>query len=535
MGADGTQLDLHDIQGNIIKAYPRFGLPKGRYLFLRVLDGEAGREFISRLMPLVTTSAPWVERGRGKEVTPPGVTTNVAFTFQGLARLGVPQASLQSFPEEFAMGMRARREILGDDGPSAPEYWDPIWNEREPVHIFVAITAASPELITERYVRITGILAELGRGVELSSGHRADEPGNVLPYQDASALYEGGVPTAKEHFGFTDGISDPFYKGAETHSSNVIGGGKVTGQDVETAAGWEPLETGEFLLGQRDEAFELPPAPIPRPLADNGTFLVYRKLHENVGSFDRYLDSVGAEFPGGKEALAAKFAGRWRNGAPVTTFRSEHEANQFAAQWAAAKLAVAQAKNAVERAAAKQRFSELNTKFVAFDYRKDPTGSGCPMGSHARRVHPRAALEYGVSGAFERPDALANRRRIIRRGLPYGDSARARDDRGNHGIIFMAIGASIRRQFEFVQQQWINYGNDFRLANDKDPLLGNHGTLANGTGDGRMVIETDAGDPRPPFFCAKLPRFVETRGGDYFFVPSITALRMIADGIVDPT
>jgi hypothetical protein len=34
---------------------------------------------------------------------------------------------------------------------------------------------------------------------------------------------------------------------------------------------------------------------------------------------------------------------------------------------------------------------------------------------------------------------------------------------------------------------------------------------------------------------SKLKTFVETRGGDYFFIPSVTALRMMAMGIVDPT
>ncbi len=92
----------------------------------------------------------------------------------------------------------------------------------------------------------------------------------------------------------------------------------------------------------------------------------------------------------------------------------------------------------------------------------------------------------------------------------------------------MSVNASIERQFEFVQQQWINYGNDFKLANEKDPLLGNH------DGHGDFIIQ-GAGPTQPPFFCARLPRFVTTRGGEYFFIPSITALRMIAQNLIDPT
>jgi len=527
-------LDLHDIQGNIIKAYPRFGYPRARNFFLRVSDGDAGRAFLSALIPTITTAAPWTSGGASVENSQrPLVTTNIGFTYDGLKRLGVPRASLQTFPEEFAMGMSARRDILGDDGPSAPTRWDPVWQGTEPVHIFVSINGRDAAGLEQRYREILALLPVAG--VELAAGHRCQSEGALLPYQDSSAIFVDGEATSREHFGYSDGISNPYFKGAGTDSSNVIGGGKATGKDPRTAAGWEPLETGEFLLGHKDEAFEYPVAPIPNLLGDNGTFLVYRKLHQNVGSFDSYLDGEGAKFPGGKEALAAKFAGRWRNGAPITSFATERKANEFAAEWAAAKLAIGQASTQAEREAAKQRFSALNTEFVGFDFTSDLAGGGCPVSAHVRRVNPRSALEFNVKGAFSTPSALSNRRRILRRGLPYGDSRAERKDEGEHGIIFMALCASIRRQFEFVQQQWIDYGNDFRVGNDKDPLLGNHGLDENGECDGRMVIESDPKSPAPPYLCAKIPRFVETRGGDYFFVPSLTALRMIAHGIVDPS
>ena len=167
---------------------------------------------------------------------------------------------------------------------------------------------------------------------------------------------------------------------------------------------------------------------------------------------------------------------------------------------------------------------------MSFDYGDDLAGSKCPVGAHMRRANPRGALEFGVDGAFDTPGALVNRRRIARRGLPYGETPDPPDDNGDHGIIFMAIGASISRQFEFVQQQWMNYGNDFKLANDKDPMIGNQSDDG-----GRMVIETDPAGTDAPYFCSGIPRFVETRGGDYFFVPSLTALARIASGRIDPT
>jgi Dyp-type peroxidase family len=528
-------LDLHDIQGTVIKAYGRHGFPKARYLLFRVHEGAAGRRFVRALTPTITTSAPWGPGGSSSNGTAiPAATTNIAFTYHGLRELDVPRASLQSFPDEFAMGMRGRRDILGDDGPSAPDRWDPIWRQDDQVHILVWINGQSALAMEKRYEEILALLAKVGGGVEFCRGHRGPGGRDDLPYQDASAVYVDAQPTAREHFGYTDGIGNPFFKGALSHEGNVLGGGKPTGKPPQTREGWAPLETGEFLLGHKDEASEYPEAPIPSLLAANGTFMVLRKLHQNTASFDAYLERVGGQFPGGKEALAAKFAGRWRNGAPVVTFPTAAEATKFDDAWQDAKLAVATSKGA-EREAAKRKLSDLNAKFVAFDYNQDLDGGRCPIGAHLRRTNSRGSLEFGQKGAFETPGAVDNRRRILRRGLPYGESQKDRRDDGDHGVMFMAINASIRRQFEFVQQQWITYGNDFNLSNDRDPLVGNHGTAAQGAPDGRMVIESGQSDPRPPFLCSGMPRFVETRGGDYFFIPGLCALRMIGAGTIDPT
>jgi Dyp-type peroxidase family len=526
-----STLDLHDIQGNILKAYGRYFYPKARYVCFGITDADGARRFVRRLVSLVTTAAPWSPEGDGHR-TKPEATVNVAFSYHGLREVGVPRDSLQSFPDEFAMGMKARMDILGDDGPSAPARWDPVWRNAE-VHILVWINGTSVAVIEQRYADIER-MALASRGVELLRGHRGAGARDDHDWQDASAIYAEGQPTPREHFGYTDGISNPFFRGMSAHESNVMGGGKVTGLPPQTRAGWEPLETGEFLLGYRDEALEYPEAPAPTLLARNGTFMVYRKLHQNVASFDAYLERVGRAFPGGKEALAAKLAGRWRNGAPTTTFPTQAEADAFAADWQRAKTAVVQAKSDRERREAKALFADINLKFTAFDFRGDIEGGRCPIGAHSRRANPRGSLELGHTGAFDSPGALSNRRRILRRGLPYGDS-RERIDDGDHGVVFLAMNASIRRQFEFVQQQWINYGNDFGLANDKDPLVGNHGAPDGGPLEGRMTVQAAPADPNPPFFCAGIPRVVETRGGEYFFLPSLTALRMIGDGSIDPT
>ena len=514
--------------------YPALGFLKARNVLFEVKKEEDGRIFISSLLPFVTTSAPWRKDATDPEGVPwPEATTNISFTYNGLKNLGISVQTLQTFPDEFIIGMRNRASILGDDGPSAPEKWDPVW--RKDVHIFIAIAAPNEEALVKRYNHILNLQENLA-GVKLLNGHK----GPSQEYQDASPLYENGEPTAKEHFGYADGISNPFFKGMTPEMGEVIGGGRKsrTGEngygDPELESTWEPLETGEFILGHKDEAKEYPVAPMPPLMAKNGSFLVYRKLHENVGKFNDFLETQSQKFPEGKEALAAKMSGRWRNGVPITTYQNEADANKVATEHAAALRGLKDASTPEEKGKAFAAYREINKKLVGFDFNKDLAGGGCPIGSHIRRMNPRGALEFGHKGDFDTPSALADRRRIIRRGLPYGKADSPTSNNGDHGIIFMAIVANIKRQFEFVQQQWMNYGNDFKLANDKDPLVGNHHSDEM-LGDNRMVIEGNPKTEKPPYLLSQIPRFVETRGGAYFFLPSMTALRMIGEGIVDPT
>jgi len=503
------KLDLTDIQGNIIKAYGAYNYQKARYLFFRVDDGDKGRRFVHAITTKVTSAVPWGKLDDSLAAAKPQATTNIAFTYAGLQALELPAASLRGFPEDFIMGMAKRKEILGDDGPSDPKCWDRIWNEK--VHIWISINGQTIEAVEERYDWVLQQLDTCQNGVTLLMGHRGETGEDNLPYQDASVLYDdNGAPTPKEHFGYTDGIGDPVFEGQTNVAARALGRGKLTRE-----GNWEPLATGEFLLGHVDEAMEYPKtAPSPALLSHNGTYMVYRKLHENVGTFNRFLDEQSKTFDGSKEMLAAKFAGRWRNnGAPIVNAPDDASKSEWDERFAAADFA------------GKKRM------LTDFTYNEDMHGAKCPFSAHLRRINPRGSLEFGVKDAYETPGALVNRRRIIRRGLPYGKVKDPARDDGNHGIIFMALNADIQRQFEFVQQQWINYANDFKEGNDKEVLLGNH----DANNPGKVVLHAEPGSGKPPHFVSNIPRLVETRGGDYFFIPSITALKLIAAGLVDPT
>ncbi|WP_158944356.1 Dyp-type peroxidase [Granulicella sp. S190] len=459
-----SKLNETDIQGFVLRGY---NMPFARYLFLRFEDAGRAATFIHRLLGEVTTGQRW---DSGKPLS----TVNIAFTHLGLSALELPDATLLSFPVEFQQGMKKRAAILGDTGRNAPESWDEIWRE-DRVHAWLGVNAVSLDALNSRCADMLTLMRDTD-GVIL------------LDAQDAAALVIDGVPTTKEHFGFTDGFGNPDYLGVER--SSQPGQGKLNSNGT-----WAPLATGELLLGYADEAGELPVAPVPHILASNGTFMVYRKLHQNLATFRSYLNDHAPFYAGGKEKLAAKFIGRWRDGTPIELSPDQPDPS----------------------------ITQDPARSTNFTFGADPEGVRCPVGAHMRRVNPRDA--FGFDGK------LINRRRITRRGLPYGvwtPEGESVTDSDERGVIFIALNADFSRQFEFVQQQWINYGNDARLGNEKDLLMGNH------TGHGRFVVQGDTTPTNPPFVCSNLPSFVELRGGGYFFLPSITALGMIGMGLVDP-
>jgi Dyp-type peroxidase family len=269
---------------------------------------------------------------------------------------------------------------------------------------------------------------------------------------------------AHDHFGYRDRLSQPTVEGAG---------------DVPTPGSGAPLKPGEFFLGYPDEGG--PPARLPQPeiLSRNGSFLAYRRLQEHVGAFRDFLRQNG-ETPEEQELIAAKLMGRWRSGAPLV-LAPEVDDPALGAD------------------------PQCNNDF---NYAKmDPYGYAVPLGSHIRRMNPR---DTAVN---------MNRRRMIRRGGTYGPPLPegVPEDGVERGIAAFVGCASLVRQFEFAQNVWANDKNFHELGNERDPIIGNQ--------DGTLEFKI----PKRPIrkTIKGLPAFTTVRGGAYFFLPGIKALRYL--------
>src|SRR5690349_7304646 len=266
-------LDLHEIQATVLR--PRPAPYFGTHVLLHIDDAHAGRAFLRRLIPHVDSAASWWT------ATDPWIAVGISFI--GLKALGVPEESLQSFPEAFREGMAARARQLGDVGLNDPIHWDEAYGKGE-VHIGLSAFSDSEE---DRR-RIIGIAREQLEGF---SGVR------VLAMQDF-----GAQPGDRNSLGYKDGIDQPAIEGS--------------GIDALPGQG-EPIKAGEFILGYPGEAGVLLPMPRPDVLGRNGTFVGLRKYQSRVGTFNRFLHEY-AQTEQDRELLAAKLMGRWRSGAPLT-------------------------------------------------------------------------------------------------------------------------------------------------------------------------------------------------------------------------
>jgi Dyp-type peroxidase family len=483
---------LADIQGIITSGYGH--LPQAAFLFVTMTHATGARRWLSRVSASITSSKRWAVDHKSAKARPQSAV-NVGITAEGLRALALPSRVLCTFPPEFQDGITSpeRSRILGDTGDSAPELWEIGGPRTDPVHA-VLLIFASDEPHLKELCRAERALLESSEGVVeirggMQRGYRPD--------------------TAAEPFGFHDGIAQP----------------KIAGVDGRG------VPTGEFILGYDNHYGLIPPTPVvPREmdrtdilpwlsnpyhateaLADlgkNGSYLVYRKLEQDVAGFWRFMAREAARLGHTDTTsiiwLASKCVGCWPSGAPLALAPESDD----------------------------PRLSEMDDFF----YSDDPDGLRCPVGAHVRRTNPRDALKpYPPQQSLNMTDA----HRLIRRGRVFGpplfdqsvlrlassaDTRQTllgmRDDGQSRGVHFFCINTSLKSQFEFVQQTWCNNPRFGGLNDNIDPLAS---SPCADESPSRMTIPRRRGSLR----TQALPRFVTVKAGAYFFLPSLTALRYL--------
>ncbi|HET7463388.1 MAG TPA: Dyp-type peroxidase [Longimicrobium sp.] len=484
-----------DVQGFIARSYPK--LTEACYVpvyFADTSNPVAARAWIGGLAGRVTPASL-----SSKEVYAQGEARSVALTFQGVKALGLDDTTLGTFQLEFIQGMTDEhtQRALGDTGPGLePSSWAWGGPNNPTVHAMLFLFAGTPQ-------RLQAL-------VDDETKH-ASAAGVTLGAPLDSIMLAGD----KEHFGFHDGIAQPRIDGlkadadASSNEPRVPAGEVVLG--YPNAYGHYPATPSVPVTDATRKLFKVaPPDPYNTTLGErldlgrNGSYVVFRQYYQDVKAFWEYLDQQAGHDPERRKKLGAQMVGRWPNGAPMEEF-PDAEPPEF------------DSKTANE-----------------FMYKDDLHGDRCPLGSHIRRTNPRDGMGPTPAESL----LVADRHRLLRRGRAYGpplapsfDPADilASDGAGDRGLQFICFNTDIGRQFEFVQNTWVNSLKFDGLYADPDPVIAPHKPAADPATHPEEVSRFTVQRCPVRHRVDKIPRFVTIRGGAYLFMPGIKALQYLAD------
>ncbi|HYO55229.1 Dyp-type peroxidase [Archangium sp.] len=487
----GEALEFGDIQGLIFFGHGH--LKYSRYVFLRVKDGQRARAWLRTLVERNEVTTASGKHHPGLKDVKGAHALQIAFTAPGLEALGVGCDVMTTFLQEFREGMRNPRRvrILGDTGGSAPEKWQFGSSEPTTPHLVLALFAGDPKSLT---------------ALHDSHRERYEKALEELFIQDAD-MRQGDT----EPFGFRDGISFPYIKGVPTtRTSDALGLAVNAGEFIlgyHNAYDQYPFsprvpanQDPDNLLPEVPREQAVPGKPRPKDLGRNGTYMVIRKLSQDVTGFWKFIEENSRdphkspeENAANKELLAAKLMGRWKSGAPLMLCPMKDD----------------------------PKLGEDPMRGNHFTFREDPQGLKCPFSSHVRRSNPRDTLVKDPEESIK----LVSRHLIIRRGRPYHDKPPARAE--EQGLLFVALNTNIGRQFEFIQQTWMNNPKFGDLYESKDPIVGDNYDPQDPGDEPKDYTAVVPGFPVRQRITG-VPRFVHMRGGEYFFLPGIKALRYLS-------
>ncbi|MGB0525057.1 MAG: Dyp-type peroxidase [Flammeovirgaceae bacterium] len=481
------KIDRSDIQGIILYAYGH--MEAASYVLLEIEDADKSKAWLGDIADEITNAA-------GKRA---GSCLNLSLTLKGLQKLGLTEEVINTFPRSFRDGMTDSFKVrtFGDLDSSDPNKWEWGGQDANQLHVLLMLYA-------ENNTSLESFQAD----------QIAKAEANGLKHLRTLDTEPEMHNTRKEHFGFTDGIGQPYIEGITKYKypDNTV-------------------KLGEFVLGYLNEYDKYPDAPYikvgnngdqylsPKPdkdgyldLGKNGSFLVFRQLEQHVIKFWEYMQKAadGQTHHGEKDnpiRVASKMVGRWPNGSPLAVFPNEE--------------------------------GEMKDKNHFGYHHKDLKGFGCPIGSHLRRSNPRDAFEDDPEKAIK----FVKKNRIMRRGRGYGkpisgaldnkidEVLNAQEDDTGRGLQFLCFNSHLSRQFELVQAQWLCNPKFLGMYAEVDPIAGHHEQF-NEVIDGVETTDQFNEYTEPSQQVRKkyyqVPRFITVKGGSYFFTPGINAIKYLA-------
>ena len=458
---------LEDLQGNILNGH---GRDLAAHVFVRFAPGKAAeaRAWIAAFAKLHVQSA-YRQFAGSKQFkllgTDAGIFGHVALSASGYAALGFETARQphglnprnhedgKGYEEVFQKGLKSRRKALNDPAHSQ---WDAAY--QGDIHM-MALLAADDQAQLDAVLATT--LDSLSGVADMVHVERGLGLTRQLDPNDASTVAH------VEHFGFVDGRSQPLMT-----EEQIAAELKSAGIDK-----WDPSAPLNLVLT---------PDPLGTPGASFGSFLVYRKLEQNVRGFHKSMHDLAKALGVPVELARAMVMGRFQDGTPVT-LRDKDGTSDVANN---------------------------------FNYDNDAAGLKCPFQSHIRKTNPRLS----ATGKTEL------RHRIARRGIPYGGTLVESDKledlpETGRGLLFFCYQADIFEQFEFIQRTWSNFSNFPKPNTGIDPVVGQQDPNA----PSQAAQNWPAGWNKPSTCPAvDIAGYVRMKGGEYFFSPSVSFLKGLA-------
>jgi Dyp-type peroxidase family len=536
-------LAMDQIQGNIVVG---FNKDFQTLLLLEIVEVADFKRWLTSLVPFVATASEVlafnrlfkeIRSRRGASQTIQATWINVAFSYCALTRLSTDAADFTD--ESFKQGLAARSASLGDPtDPQAeghPQNWVVGGPDNQADVLLIIASDTRGDMLRE--------VSRLERSlypVRGADGRVVRSGARVISRQEGATL---PPPLAgHEHFGFLDGVSQPGLRGRLSDDpTDVLTFRQNPNEREQGKPGQDLLWPGEFVFGYRGQDPNAEDIAQPGPVAvagpkwaENGSFLVYRRLRQDVAAFRRFVRQSAEQLGLAPALVGAKLVGRWTSGAPTlrapeaddpalgdsdcanNSFEFGDESPQLFPEQQASPLDCSDA------------IPNTQPPALFAPSAGDPQGLICPFAGHIRKVYPR---DDGSSTLPDTGEPTTQTHRLLRRGIPFGAPFRhdleAGDDCVDRGLHFLAYQTSIVEQFEFVTQQWVN-NPDF-----KDPEAGYDMIIGQNNApcqerERRFTITFTHDGVEQRQVLATREDWVIPTGGGYFFAPSIKALELLA-------